>query len=176
MLRKNVIEKRSGFRALEPNETMVVSGGWTNEDDTIPGAGGFQNPQIEYFSATGIWIDDAVVADALVSTMGGTGFGTGGNPDAVNHGCPTNQTCTPVEGANDMYVRGEDGKIYLSEKGIERAVNGADIDWWGVAADLMIIVSGSVAGVGAGVLGIVMGMIGMTGKTMNELGDPTQQQ
>uniref|UniRef100_UPI001F480EEF hypothetical protein n=1 Tax=Trichormus sp. NMC-1 TaxID=1853259 RepID=UPI001F480EEF len=83
--------------------------------------------------------------------------------------CPPGMTCTPVEGANDMFVRGSDGKLYLSPNGVERAQTGADTDWWGVAIDLAKIVAGGLGGIGAGVLGVIAGMIGIAADTLEDL-------
>jgi hypothetical protein len=111
----------------------------------------------------------------LAPDGGGGGFGglppLTTIPDAQEGACPPNITCTPVEGANDMFVRGSDGKIYLSPTGVERAQSGADIDWWGVAVDLAIIVGGGLAGVGASVIGVIGALLGIAGATLAELLD-----
>lgn len=63
--------------------------------------------------------------------------------------CPATHTCVPVEGANGMFVRSlQNGRLYFSERGYQRYVNGANIDWAGVAKDLGFILAGAIGGVG----------------------------
>ena len=78
MLHTGVIENKGGFRALDAAELEAVSGGYVDEDP-IPGGGtGGFGPQAEYFSATGLWVDDPVIAEHLVSSMSGGGFNAEG--------------------------------------------------------------------------------------------------
>lgn len=63
----------SNFRTLGAEELASVSGGYLNEDPISTGGA-----QIEYFRITGIWVNDAGEAGALLANVGGLGFDEGG--------------------------------------------------------------------------------------------------
>ncbi|MEM6493769.1 MAG: hypothetical protein AAF650_05250 [Pseudomonadota bacterium] len=168
----------TGFRRLNSHEVMAVSGGTENNIVVIGNSGDAWTISVTAEDLALIGSFGAGAGPVLPGTtdvFGGDDGGGGGGipitniPNADEAGCPNGQTCTPVEGTNDMFVRGEDGKLYLSPQGIERAQNGADTNWWGVAIDLVIIVGGSLGGVGAGVVGVLGGLLGITGAQLKEL-------
>lgn len=70
--------------------------------------------------------------------------------------CPAGRTCIPAGDPNGMFVRDiENNRIYFSDKGYERAVLGADINWPAVAADLLHILANSGGSVAMGVWGVI---------------------
>lgn len=93
MLHDSLLEKRSGFRCLREADLAAIAGGHYNEDP-IPGAGGipgsggseigggFQDPRLEYFAATGLWVEDHVIAESLVAGSSFSGGGLGNDEAA----------------------------------------------------------------------------------------------
>ena len=77
--------------------------------------------------------------------------------------CPPDRTCVPEPGTDGMYVRDvETNTIYFSEMGYERVVNGANINWAGVASDLLRIVGQAGGFVNASVIGILWFFVDLT--------------
>ncbi|MBA4767222.1 MAG: hypothetical protein H2049_06230 [Porphyrobacter sp.] len=163
---------KNAFRALTDEELQFVSGG-ADIVVTAPrppsggGGGGFPG-----FDWGGGWGGGGGSGNDY---GGGGGGGDPGGlppitsiPDAKDAACPPGMTCTPLEGTNDMFVRGSDGKVYFSPTGVERAQNGADTNWWGVITDLAIIVGGSLAGLNPSVLNVLGALIGVAGVTLEE--------
>lgn len=171
-MRMERVAASNGFRLLSANELVAVSGG----TDTIIVTGERPDPWTTSIYPEDFWMYPELFGGGAASGFGDYGAGDGGggtlasDPDASDGegGCPEGMACTPVEGANDMYVRGEDGKLYFSETGLERIANGSDVNWWGVAADLAIIAGGALGAVGAGVIGVIAMMLGVTGAAIKE--------
>jgi hypothetical protein len=81
--------------------------------------------------------------------------------------CPTGHTCVPY-GQHGMFVRDTaDNHIYMTEAGWNQYQNGMDIDWAGVARDLLIITGGALGGIGTGTVGVISAMLGLGGWAIN---------
>ena len=69
---------------------------------------------------------------------------------------PANAACVPAGDATGMFVKDTaTNNIYFSQAGYDRAINGADTYWAGVAGDLLRIAGQSAGAVGLGVIGIL---------------------
>jgi hypothetical protein len=81
--------------------------------------------------------------------------------------CPTGHSCVPY-GTNGMFVRDTaDNHIYMTEAGWNQYQNGMEIDWAGVARDLLYISGGALGGVGTGTAGGVSALLGLGGWALN---------
>lgn len=80
--------------------------------------------------------------------------------------CPTGHTCAPY-GQNGMFVRDTaDNHIYFTEAGWNQYQDGMEIDWAGVARDLLMITAGAVGGAGTSVSGVVSAFLGLGAWTL----------
>src|SRR3954452_4783216 len=100
--------------------------------------------------------------------MGSNGVPIAGSLEEMRANmCPTGQTCVPY-GEHGMFVRDTaDNHIYFTEEGWSHYQNGMQVDWAGVARDLLIITGGALGGVGSGVAGVVSAMLGLGGWALN---------
>lgn len=84
--------------------------------------------------------------------------GYGGSASALL--CPVSHTCVAEPGTNGMFVRSQqNGTLYFSAAGYNRYVNGANVNWAGVARDLTLIAAGSIGGAG-GALAAIATLLG----------------
>ena len=67
-----------------------------------------------------------------------------------------------------MFIRDTaNNRIYFSHEGYDRAVGGADVNWAGVAADLLTILGSAGGSVAMGVWGIMWMLAGLAGWGIN---------
>jgi hypothetical protein len=129
------------MRALTMDEVGFVSGGNVEGPEVVTGPGGvvFQRNFDGNPSPTAMDIDLA-------------------------GGCPILNTCTAIlrpDGSDTGYVKSEqDGKTYLGNKLATDVINQFEINWTKVAADLAVIATSAIGGVGGGVGAAIAGVGG----------------
>ncbi len=155
MLHTNVIDN-SGFRALSDQELEAVGGGYYHEDP-LPGGdgttGGFQPPQIAYFAATGIWVDNPVIAEALLSNVGGTGFEGGDDTEYVGEIIVTPDIQDYQHGTGTFYAHLHKNGDYTQFEKIDGKWSVVAWGTWQVTMPGLTLEGGIFSGVGGSITG-----------------------